>query len=89
MIRRLTYNCNPESLADVAPEAFVDAFENRIHYFPRFRECDVRVTFNAGFSELVSVAVTDEDSDVADHKQFVADAAERAFDFCCAQKIGS
>ncbi len=88
MIRRMTYNCDPDSLGDVSQEAFVDAFENVVHADPRFRECDVTVTFTQAMtSNLVSMAIDDEspESDpVRDYGQTVRDMADDAFSCCLA-----
>lgn len=90
MIAALTYNCNPESLGDIPPEAFVDAFENEVYAKPQYRETSVRVTFDTGRSRLTSIA-TDEWDNAAAYALLdspalndeIAYLAERAFNACC------
>jgi hypothetical protein len=82
MITKLTYRCDPESLADITPEEFTDAFENELAATPRYRNAAVEVLFQSGPSGLVSVA-GDEDCDPADHAEAVTGAARQAFEYCC------
>jgi len=85
MIQRLTYNCPPDSLNGISQVDFVDALENEFSTNPRFRECDLTVTFNSSVQGTVSgVSVTDEDSDdPADYEETIRHMAERAFAACC------
>ena len=83
---RLTYNCNPESLGEIAPEAFVDAFENEVVAW--HLQCAVTVTFNPGRSEVTSVAFANGDeSDPAEYENefnhLFKQLAEKAFRHCC------
>lgn len=65
MITKLIYNCDPESLADVSQEAFVDAFEAEVYADPRMRAADITVTFELGRTRLVSISGDDSEEELA------------------------
>jgi hypothetical protein len=83
MLTAITYNCNPESLGDVAPETFVDAFEAAVVARPKYRDLFVTVTFEPAASGLTSIASDDTDADIS-HDAEIRDEfgrlAERAFE---------
>ena len=84
MIRRLSYNCDPESLADVSQADFAEAFENELTANPKFRECSVSVTFNVGHSRIESIAADDGTStDPIDYADDIYEADKKAFRHCC------
>lgn len=85
MIVRLAYNCDPDSLADVTPDAFVNALENELAATPGLQQCALTVTFHpAHRSRVESVAVDDDSStDPAEYDDMVRELAERAFRACC------
>lgn len=90
MLTDVTYNCNPESLDEITPEAFVDAFENEVVARPQYRETRVQVTFNADKSRVTRIAsdAGDDAADYADLQKYeeeFAYFAERAFRACCEQ----
>ncbi len=82
MLTGITYNCNPESLGDVSEAEFVEAFENEVMSVPRWRELAVKVTFDAGVSEVTVFVSDDWEADISHEPQLreeFACLAERAF----------
>ena len=82
MLTAITYNCDPESLADVDQDDFVDAFENAVRSRPIYRDLAVTVTFDAGRSQVTNFASDDFDADVSHEDQFRDEfqrLAEKAF----------
>lgn len=81
MLTAITYNCNPDSLGDVTPEAFVDAFENEVYATPHRRNVSIRVTFYDSPSGVTS-ATDDTDGDPASYHEEFTRYAERAWRSC-------
>lgn len=85
MLTAITYNCNPDTLADVSPEAFSEAFENEVRVKPRWRELAVAVTFDNAKSEITTFASDDWEADISHENEFreeFAYLAEKAFAAC-------
>ena len=86
MITAVTYNCTPDSLADVSPEEFVDAFENEVRARPRWRDLAVEVTFDpAPVSGVIVFYSDDWKADFSHYEEFRQEFrrfAERAFRHC-------
>lgn len=84
MLTAITYNCEPESLADVDQAAFVDAFENVVRCVPKYRNLAVRVTFDAQRSEVTQFSSDEADiGDPAELRDRFSRLAEKAFAACC------
>ena len=87
MLTAVTYNCDPDSLADVAPADFADAFENEVRVRPIYRDVAVTVTFEPGPSGVATFASDDPDADLDRDDEYRAEFdrfAERAFAACLA-----
>ncbi len=85
MLTAITYNCDPESLGDVTPEAFSEAFENEVRVKPIYRDLAVTVTFDAGASEVTKFAADDFEAALSREDEFrdeFAGFAEKAFAAC-------
>ncbi len=85
MLTSVVYNCAPDSLGDVSPEAFADAFENEVRVPARYRNLAVTVTFESAASGVVSFGSDDCDADIPRDDEYRAEFdrfAERAFDHC-------
>ena len=86
MLLGITYNCDPESLGDVTPEAFVDAFENEVRaHRTTFRDLRVAVTFEPTHSHVARAESDDWEADIdrdAEIQDTFRTLAERAFRHC-------
>ena len=85
MLTAITYNCDLESLGDVTPEAFSEAFENEVRVKPSYRDLGVTVTFEAAKSEVTVFASDDWEADISLEEHFRDEFdgfAERAFSAC-------
>jgi hypothetical protein len=87
MITAITYNCTPDSLADVAPEDFADAFENAVRARERFRDLGITVTFEPAVRSEVTVFASDDwEADIThedEYRETFAALAREAFEHCC------
>ncbi len=85
MLTAIVYNCNPESLGDVDPVDFVQAFENEIRVKPIYGNLEVAVTFNSGKSEVTEFGSDDFEADISHESEMrekFANFAEKAFAAC-------
>lgn len=87
MLTAITYNCDPESLADaVSQQSFVDAFENKVRVKPQYRELTVAVTFESALYNGVSAFESDDwEADISHEEEFRAEFkrfAEKAWAAC-------
>lgn len=89
MLTAITYNCNPESLGDITPEDFVDAFEAEVVALPQYRNTLVEVTFKNTRSHVATYAT--DSLDVDNYESFddrlrteFEQIAERTFNACLA-----
>lgn len=86
MLTAITYNCDPESLADVPADDFATAFENEVYAVPHYRELAVTVVFERGENGVVLFTSDDPDADIsheASYRDEFKRLAEKAFDHCC------
>lgn len=87
MLTAITYNCNPESLADVSQESFAEAFENEVRVKPIYRDLAINVTFDDAESGITawSIASDNPDGDIDREGEFREEFrrfAEKAFAAC-------
>ena len=79
--RKLTYNCDPESLGDVSKENFAAAFNAACAADSDLRKFEIEATFLSGASRITAL-----DGDLGDPERYAVDvdnAVERAYRACC------